>query len=91
VDTPRSDRCPLLHRDGGREVQPRLRLHFLPQTDTGQVNPMTETTYVSLYDLRVKLVQKALQDNSKLADKAAHDLAVHVLYALDHIPEKTRN
>jgi hypothetical protein len=55
------------------------------------VNPVTETKYVSLYDLRVKLVQKALQDNSKLADEAAHDLAVHVLYALDHIPEKARH
>ena len=91
VDAPRSDRGSLLHRDGGRKVQSRLRLHLAPRTDTEQVNPVTETKYVSLYDLRVKLVQKALQDNSKLADEAAHDLAVHVLYALDHIPEKARH
>jgi hypothetical protein len=47
-------------------------------------------TYVSLYDLRVRLVQKALQDHSELDDKTSFDLAVHVLDALDHIPEKAR-
>lgn len=46
--------------------------------------------YVSLYDLRVQLVQKALQDHSTLDDKTSFDLAEHVLYALDHIPEKAR-
>ena len=47
-------------------------------------------TYVSLYDLRVQLVQKALRDHSDLDEKTSFDLAVHVLYALDHIPEKAR-
>jgi hypothetical protein len=46
--------------------------------------------YVSLYDLRVQLVQKALRDHSELDDKTSLDLAVHVLDALDHIPEKAR-
>lgn len=46
--------------------------------------------YVSLYDLRVQLVQKALKDHSKLDDKTSFDLAKHVLDALDHIPEKRR-
>ena len=46
--------------------------------------------YVSLYDLRVKMVQKALQAHSTLDDTLSHDLAVHVLDALDHIPEQTR-
>jgi hypothetical protein len=46
--------------------------------------------YVSLYDLRVQLVQKALKDHSTLDDKTSFDLAVHVLDALDHIPEKSR-
>jgi len=50
----------------------------------------TETPYVSLHDLRIKLVQKAMQDHSKLDDKTAFDLAVHVVYVLDHIPEKSR-
>ena len=46
--------------------------------------------YIALYDLRVRMVQKALQDHSDLDDRASFDLAEHVLYALDHIPEKTR-
>ncbi len=48
------------------------------------------STYVSLYDQRVRLVADALTRNSKLSDKKAMELAVHVLYALDHIPEKVR-
>jgi hypothetical protein len=51
---------------------------------------MTTLEYVSLYDLRVKLVQEALAKNSKLDDGTARELAVHVLEALDHIPEKRR-
>ena len=47
-------------------------------------------TYVSLYDQRVRLVADALLKNSKLSDKKAVELAVHVLYALDHVPEKVR-
>lgn len=50
----------------------------------------TNGNYISLYDLRVKLVQKALQDHSELDDKTSFDLAEHVLHALDHIPEKSR-
>jgi len=46
--------------------------------------------YVSLYDQRVKLVADALTAHSKLTGKAATELAVHVLYALDHIPERVR-
>jgi len=46
--------------------------------------------YVSLYNLRVKMVQKALRDHSDLDDALSFDLAVHVLDALDHIPEKAR-
>ena len=48
------------------------------------------TTYPTLYELRVKLVAEAMTGNSTLSEKAAHDLAVHVLRALDHIPEKVR-
>jgi hypothetical protein len=46
--------------------------------------------YVSLYDLRVQLVQKAIKEHSTLDDTTSHDLAVHVLDALDHIPEQAR-
>jgi hypothetical protein len=46
--------------------------------------------YISPYDLRVQLVQKALRDHSTLDEKTSLDLAVHVLDALDHIPERSR-
>src|SRR6266498_1548177 len=95
LDVPRPDRGPLLHRDQCRTVQPGLRLHALPRCrrtpQTRQGHPMTNNgKYISLYDLRVKMVQKALQDHSNLDDKTSFDLAVHVLEALDHIPEKAR-
>jgi hypothetical protein len=47
-------------------------------------------TYVSLYDQRIKLVVDALMKNSKLAEATAAKLAAHVLWALDHVPEKVR-
>jgi hypothetical protein len=47
-------------------------------------------TYISLYDQRVRLVAYALMKNSKLGEKAALELAVHVLHAIDHVPEKVR-
>lgn len=51
---------------------------------------MIETKFVSRYEQRVTLVQKVLQKNSTLDDNASHELAVRVVYALDHIPEKLR-
>jgi hypothetical protein len=47
-------------------------------------------TYVSRYDQRIKLVAAALAAHAELTEKAAIELARHVLYALDHIPEKVR-
>lgn len=47
-------------------------------------------TYISLYEQRIQLVALALTQHSKLSKKDASELAVHVLYALDHIPEKVR-
>jgi hypothetical protein len=47
-------------------------------------------TYVSLYEQRVKLVADALTAHSELTSRAAAELAAHVLYALDHIPERVR-
>jgi hypothetical protein len=46
--------------------------------------------YVSRYDQRLKLVQDILQAHSKLNDKAAGELAVHVLHGLNSIPEQVR-
>lgn len=44
----------------------------------------------SPYENRVEQVRDTLRQHSKLSDKAATDLAVHVLHALDTIPEKVR-
>jgi hypothetical protein len=51
---------------------------------------MTDTTFVSRYEQRVTFVQDVLQKNATLDDKAARELAVRVVYAIDHIPEPTR-
>jgi hypothetical protein len=46
--------------------------------------------HISAYDRRVKVVADALVQHSKLGETAAAKLAVKVLHALDHIPEKVR-
>jgi hypothetical protein len=50
----------------------------------------TDVKFMSPYDKRVKLVADTISHHEKLNDKAAAELAVHVLQALDHIPEKVR-
>jgi hypothetical protein len=42
------------------------------------------------YIERVELVADTIKANSKLGDEAANELAVHVLHALNSIPEKLR-
>jgi hypothetical protein len=44
----------------------------------------------SPYVIRVDLVTDTIKAHSKLGDKAASDLAVHILHALNSIPEKVR-
>ena len=44
----------------------------------------------SPYVQRVELVSDTIKAHSKLGDKAASELAVHVLHALNSIPEKVR-
>ncbi|WP_329792172.1 DUF6307 family protein [Lentzea sp. DG1S-22] len=51
---------------------------------------MTESTFTSAYDRRLKMVEDVLTGRTELGGKAARDLAVHVLRALDHIPERVR-
>jgi Family of unknown function (DUF6307) len=48
------------------------------------------TTFRTPYDLRVELVKDTITTHSKLGDEAARELAVHVLHALNSIPEKMR-
>lgn len=47
-------------------------------------------SYISIYEQRVRLVAYALKQNSKLNEAEAVELAVHVLQAIDHVPEKVR-
>jgi hypothetical protein len=49
-----------------------------------------DTTFVSRYEQRVSFVQDVLAKNSALGDDMARELAVQVVYAIDHIPEPTR-
>jgi hypothetical protein len=48
------------------------------------------TTFPTPYDLRVKLVKDTILTNSKLDDDAAATLAVHILQAINAVPEKMR-
>ncbi|WP_116049829.1 DUF6307 family protein [Amycolatopsis palatopharyngis] len=47
-------------------------------------------TFTPRYEQRVKLIQDVVRNNSTLDDKAASELAVHMLHALDTIPERLR-
>lgn len=44
----------------------------------------------SPYLHRVELVTEIIKTHSKLGDKAAGELAVHILHELNSIPEKIR-
>jgi uncharacterized protein DUF6307 len=55
-----------------------------------EIHMTDTTTFVSRYERRVTFVQEVLRKNAKLGEKAAHELAVQVVYAIDHIPEPTR-
>ncbi len=48
------------------------------------------TTFRTPYVQRLELVKDTIRTHSKLGDKAAGELAVHVLHALNSIPEKVR-
>ena len=47
------------------------------------------TTLRTPYDQRLELVKDTITAHSKIGDKAS-ELAVHVLHALNSIPEKMR-
>jgi hypothetical protein len=51
---------------------------------------MTQPTFTSAYDRRLQMVQDVLTGRADLGREAARELAVHVLRALDHIPERVR-
>jgi Family of unknown function (DUF6307) len=51
---------------------------------------MKDITFSSRYDQRVSLVKEVIAKNSTLGDDMARELAVQVVYAIDHVPEPTR-
>ena len=58
---------------------------------TEKENAMSSpTTFRTPHDLRIELIKDTIKTHSKLGDKAASELAVHVLHALNSIPEKLR-
>jgi uncharacterized protein DUF6307 len=48
------------------------------------------TTFQSPYVQRLELVKDTIRSHSKLGDKAASELAEHILDALNSIPERVR-
>lgn len=51
----------------------------------------TDSKHTSPYHRRLQLVLATINENEKkLGDEAAMNLAVKVLHALDHIPERIR-
>lgn len=48
------------------------------------------TTFRSPYLQRLELVKDTIRSHSKLGDKAASELAEHILHALNSIPERMR-
>ena len=62
-----------------------------PTCSTEKENVMASpTTFRTPYVQRLELVKDTIRTHSKLGDKAAGELAVHVLDALNSIPEKVR-
>jgi hypothetical protein len=53
-------------------------------------SPSSTAAFTPRYEQRVQLVQAIVRNHSTLDDKAASELAVHMLHALDTIPEKLR-
>ncbi|MGD1109119.1 MAG: DUF6307 family protein [Mycobacterium sp.] len=51
---------------------------------------VSQSTLLSPYEKRLGLVQETLKAHSKIGDAAARELAVHVLHALNSIPEQVR-
>ncbi|HWE91632.1 MAG TPA: DUF6307 family protein [Pseudonocardiaceae bacterium] len=50
----------------------------------------TDTTLVTQYNQRLRLVRDVVQAHLKLDDQAASEFAVQMLHVLDTIPEHVR-
>ncbi|MEC3980151.1 DUF6307 family protein [Amycolatopsis sp. H20-H5] len=49
-----------------------------------------DTHHVSRYEMRVDKVEAIVMEHSKLDKEAAHALAVHMVHAIDTVPESVR-
>jgi hypothetical protein len=82
---PRPDRAiPMMSPHSSRTVIPRDQRERRPDMAKKEVK------FSSPYDKRLQLVVDTIQRHEKLSDQATSALAVHVLHALDHIPERVR-
>ena len=71
-----------------KRLSPGVRIpHRLTEKE---IEMASAVTFRTPYENRVALVKDTIMARSKLGDKAADELAVHVLQALDSIPEKMR-
>ena len=67
------------------------QLGFERRCSTEKENMMASpTTFRSPYIQRLELVRDTIRSHSQLEDKAASELAEHVLHALNSIPERVR-
>ena len=64
-----------------------LRANMLDYKGNSMASP---TTFRTPYNLRLELVKDTIKAHSKLGDDAAGKVALHVLHALNSIPEKVR-
>ena len=75
----------------GRNVIDIGQLGYERTCSTDKDSAMTSpTTFRTPYMQRLELLKDTIKTHSKLGDKAASDLAVHVLHTLNSIPEKVR-
>jgi hypothetical protein len=67
------------------------QLGYEPTSSTEKDNTMASPTIIRTpYEIRLELVADTIKTHSKLNGEAASGLAVHVLHALNSIPEKMR-
>jgi hypothetical protein len=75
----------------GRNVIGIGQLDYERTCSTEKDSAMTSPTILGTpYMQRLELVKDTIKTHSKLGDKAASDLAVHILHTLNSIPEKVR-
>jgi hypothetical protein len=62
----------------------------LPPLRRKGITMSAAVAFKSPYEIRVELVKNVVKDNTALDEKSSVALAISVLRAIDHIPEKIR-